>query len=830
MKAIARFQVTKRIGGGGFGEVFLADDPTMHRQVAIKVFRPKDENLVAFATSSTEEGLSILRGRFLDEARILASLEDEPHVVNVHEYGELEDGAPFYVMPYLAHSLSERIGKDVFDVSALDGLPEHLHPCALPEHEALPIFEQLLRGMAAAHRKGLVHRDIKPSNIMFNEAGDVRLVDFGIAKAPDGQYSTVSHLGMGSRNYMAPEQRDSAKHVDSRADIYAFGVVAYRVLTGQLPVGRFPDPAVHARGIGPEINQLLLDCLSQRKEDRPQDGAIALEKFDAAVQRRSNFSEDEDTGTWVGHGQAEMRDELQPLRERVRELFRDQGHICTDDREELEAMAAIVDLDAAGLDALIRELLQSDAILRARARIAARIVEHFRRSNTPPSERWINGLNRMGPLAEWDDAAIRQLIERIEKRRTSKPIPTEDQLTLSARQLKMRRTVRVAVLVALAILPLVTATYLWRKSQIDEGARLAEFEQQTVRETITARWREAGQENSIESYQAFLREWPESTFADDAMARLDVLRNEQVERQAEQAAAAERESKQQRIAAAWASLLAKPELAEARQFIADFPDSAHQREALELVSQLERDARQATARAAEDSLWQRARNQDSETAFQDYLRQYPNGRHASQARAELERLITAAGAAEMARQIAALENRLANTVWEHQSTSSYNGYLYDVIDDRTRRENSSCPIVRTQRLRLSFQRTPDGVRARYLAETVDTPRIDRLTDRYGDPLECFVYRTNYDNAIKTARMFSEWEGQFVIDGERTVLDLRQTQSCTTAMPWLIGTVFNCRSQSTSTMRTNLDISGNRLSAELFNGSNTTNMTLSEVRS
>ena len=85
IEQIGRFHVRKRLGGG-FGEVFLAEDPTIGRQVAIKVFRPKDENLVAIATSSNTEGLDILRTRFLNEAKILAQLENAVHVVNVLEY------------------------------------------------------------------------------------------------------------------------------------------------------------------------------------------------------------------------------------------------------------------------------------------------------------------------------------------------------------------------------------------------------------------------------------------------------------------------------------------------------------------------------------------------------------------------------------------------------------------------------------------------------------------------------------------------------------------------------------------------------------------------
>src|SRR6056297_548118 len=247
---IGRYKILKRLGGGGFGEVFLGEDPAIGRQVAIKVFKPKDENLIAFATSSDEEGLEILRGRFLSEAKILASLENTQHIVNVLDYGETDDGAPYYVMPYLPHSLADELGRDVFDVKALEELREAERPRALRLARALALLEQILSGLASAHGRGLIHRDLKPSNIMLTEDDEVRIVDFGIAKAPDGQHSTVSHLGLGSRNYMAPEQRESAKHVDARADVYAIGRLAYRMLTGKLPVGRFADPNVAVPALG----------------------------------------------------------------------------------------------------------------------------------------------------------------------------------------------------------------------------------------------------------------------------------------------------------------------------------------------------------------------------------------------------------------------------------------------------------------------------------------------------------------------------------------------------------------------------------------------------
>jgi len=110
-----------------------------------------------------------------------------------------------------------------FDAQTVAELAERERPHALSVERSVEVLDQLLKGLSVAHGNGLVHRDIKPSNIMFSQEGQLRLVDFGIAKSPDAKYSSISHVGMGSRNYMAREQRESAKHVDARADVYAVG-------------------------------------------------------------------------------------------------------------------------------------------------------------------------------------------------------------------------------------------------------------------------------------------------------------------------------------------------------------------------------------------------------------------------------------------------------------------------------------------------------------------------------------------------------------------------------------------------------------------------------
>ena len=356
LEKIGKYRILKRLGEGGFGAVYLCHDHDMERDVAIKVFRPRDVNLVAFATSSSEDGLQVLRERFKREARILARLHDNPYIVSALEFGETENGSPWYAMDYVPDNLQQRLGKDVFDRAGLDELDQSTHPRALPLEQCLTLLHQVLQGMKAAHAHGLVHRDIKPSNILLSDAGEVRIADFGIAKEPDTQIS-VSRVAMGSRNYMAPEQRESAKHVDRRADIYSIGVLAYRMLTGKLPAGRYADPEVVVPQLGKALNEVILKAFEEDKDKRFRDAGEMLESYEAALQLRAR---EDKAGTYTGTFTDLSIDspvsgppkELRPLYEIIEETLLEHGRI-TPRQREIEAMAAVLKIDGKAMQSIV---------------------------------------------------------------------------------------------------------------------------------------------------------------------------------------------------------------------------------------------------------------------------------------------------------------------------------------------------------------------------------------------------------------------------------------------------------------------------------------------
>lgn len=246
--ALPDYDVQVVIGRGGMGTVYRARHRKLDRLVAIKVLEPPAG--VADAAAFTE--------RFEREARVLASL-DHPHIVRIHDFGRT--GEPLE-LNYLVLEYVE--GANLRDL---------LKAGKLSPREVLELVPQICEGLQAAHRMGVVHRDVKPENILVDAEGRVRIADFGLAKIsvdePTGLGLTRTSQTFGTYHYMAPEQLRGASGVDHRADLYSLGVVLYEMLTGELPVGRFPAPSEHEREAKP-FDGVVLKALESQPERRHQ--------------------------------------------------------------------------------------------------------------------------------------------------------------------------------------------------------------------------------------------------------------------------------------------------------------------------------------------------------------------------------------------------------------------------------------------------------------------------------------------------------------------------------------------------------------------------------
>ncbi len=260
-----RFRVERLLGEGGMGEVYLGRHDLLGNVVAIKLLKTQH------ATDNR------MAARFRREARATSRVQ-HPNVVGIFDTGLTEDGRLFLIMEYIQ-------GDNLYEISS--------EADTLPVEQALPVFIQVADGLGAAHGMGIIHRDLKPDNIVLTrtEKGDVvKLLDFGLAKMVGAEDDRITLPGevFGTPQYMAPEQC-MGETLYCATDVYSFGAVAYEVLTGEPPYmatslvdyvmmqkNRMPDPPslkAPRQDVPPELDEVILKCLSREVANRYPDGA-----------------------------------------------------------------------------------------------------------------------------------------------------------------------------------------------------------------------------------------------------------------------------------------------------------------------------------------------------------------------------------------------------------------------------------------------------------------------------------------------------------------------------------------------------------------------------
>jgi len=263
-KTIRSFRIVSEIGKGGMGVVYLAEHVELPKRFAIK------------SLSKSLNSDPQFRSRFYEEAKRQAIL-DHPNIVQVTDFFEAE-GQFFLVMEFVD-------GQDLGELIRTKG--------KLPEHEALPIFQDILRGLAFAHSKGVIHRDVKPSNVLIDSQGRARIMDFGIAilAGAGDQRVTATGVTVGSPCYMSPEQIQRPRQLDSRTDIYSLGIVLYEMLAGDVPFNgetdfivqnqqiHAPAPNLHQKNpeISAELANIVLKAMAKDPAERFQTCAEFLQ-------------------------------------------------------------------------------------------------------------------------------------------------------------------------------------------------------------------------------------------------------------------------------------------------------------------------------------------------------------------------------------------------------------------------------------------------------------------------------------------------------------------------------------------------------------------------
>jgi tRNA A-37 threonylcarbamoyl transferase component Bud32 len=229
-----QFEILECLGRGGMGVVYKARQKSLNRVVAIKILAPEREREARFAE------------RFAREAELLAKL-NHPHIVTIHDFGET--GGLFYLVMEFVDGVNLR---------------DLLRDGKLEPKQALAIVPPICEALQYAHEQGIVHRDIKPENLLLDRAGRLKIADFGIASL-----AGASDEMAGTPVYMAPEQSGGSREVDSRADIYALGVVLYEMLTGERPAKDIVPPSRKVQ-IDVRLDEMVLRALEKSPELRYQ--------------------------------------------------------------------------------------------------------------------------------------------------------------------------------------------------------------------------------------------------------------------------------------------------------------------------------------------------------------------------------------------------------------------------------------------------------------------------------------------------------------------------------------------------------------------------------
>ena len=255
MQSLGRYEIRGELGRGGMGIVYRAYDPTLDREVAIKSVR---------LDGVDEEARASLEGRLSREAKAAARLQ-HPNIVAVYDFFRVEDRA-YIVMEFVKGSM--------LDAMIAGGDKQNLTMI-------LKVLQQSASALDAAHAQGIVHRDIKPGNILLDEAGNIKITDFGIARMTTAGSTETMSSGMGSTvgtlGYMAPEQIRGEK-VDGRADQFSLGIVAYQLFSGEMPFQAdtwialsykiIHDAPPKVDGVSAGITAALERAIAKRPEDR----------------------------------------------------------------------------------------------------------------------------------------------------------------------------------------------------------------------------------------------------------------------------------------------------------------------------------------------------------------------------------------------------------------------------------------------------------------------------------------------------------------------------------------------------------------------------------
>lgn len=255
---LPQYEFIALVGRGGMGAVYKARQNSLDRFVAVKIL-PMD--IVDHHEANFVE-------RFKNEARTMAKLS-HPAIVAVHDSGQTAEGQLYFAMEFIS-------GTDVAKMIRSQG--------RLPPEQTLGICMRVCEALQCAHAHGVIHRDIKPANILIDSDAQVKVADFGLAKASDPGLAgfTRTDVAMGTPDFIAPETLIAGMVTDHRVDLYAVGVMLYNMLTGEIPRGVFQPPSVKA-GTDARFDDIVSKAMQTDRERRHQTAAELRDELNAIL-------------------------------------------------------------------------------------------------------------------------------------------------------------------------------------------------------------------------------------------------------------------------------------------------------------------------------------------------------------------------------------------------------------------------------------------------------------------------------------------------------------------------------------------------------------------
>ena len=273
-KTVLNYTLTRKLGEGGFGAVYLGEHADLGRKAAIKILHHQ------FSTQPQ------MVERFFQEARAVCAINHRA-IIAIENFGRLDTNEPFYLMEFFPGGSLTQVASERW----------------LTSDQLVGILDPIAEALTAAHAKGIIHRDLKPDNVMVriadDKVADVRLLDFGIAKLLDGQSHSMTGNSMGTPAYMPPEQALDAKNVDVRADVYSFGATVYAAVAGRPPFHGSSVAAIllmvqtdtaeliqHLRpDVPPALDAAIRRCLAKQRDHRPPTIAEAWQAIRTEIVR-----------------------------------------------------------------------------------------------------------------------------------------------------------------------------------------------------------------------------------------------------------------------------------------------------------------------------------------------------------------------------------------------------------------------------------------------------------------------------------------------------------------------------------------------------------------